>query len=256
MNETFKGIIFDISGVLEFQGTVYPGAIELLDTLRAKGVHIRILTNSTLKSRLSWAAKLVQMGFTVYEQEVITAGYATAQYLRQLKPRSCWVMLKGEGVEEFKDFHHDLENPEYIVVGDYRDEFTFHNMNKALKLLLKGSKLIVMIPELVDISMGDVELTVGAYGKMLEMASKVAATYIGKPNKYIFEMALNTIDAPRDKILMVGDRVNSDIAGARRADIKSILVKTGEFKESDLVGNIRPDFMVNSILEIAQLNLF
>jgi HAD superfamily hydrolase (TIGR01458 family) len=256
MNETCRAVIFDISGVLEFQGTVYPGAIELLDTLRAKGVYIRILTNSTLKSRKSWATKLIQMGFTVYEQEVITAASATAQYLRQLKPRSCWVMLKGEGLKEFKDFHHDLENPEYIVVGDYRDEFNFHNMNRALKLLLQGSKLIVMIPELVDSSMGAVELTVGAYGKILEMASKVEATYIGKPNKFIFEMALNTMDVPRDKVLMVGDRVTSDIAGARRVEIKSVLVKTGEFKESDLAGNVQPDFMVNSILEILQLNLF
>jgi hypothetical protein len=52
----------------------------------------------------------------------------------------------------------------------------FHNINKALKFLLNGSKFIVMITETVDRSMGGVELTVGAYGKMLEDAARVKYT--------------------------------------------------------------------------------
>ncbi len=63
------------------------------------------------------------------------------------------------------------------------------NMNKALRLLQNGSKLIVMITEIVDNSMGEVELTVGTCGKMLEEAANVKATYIGKPNRYVFEMS-------------------------------------------------------------------
>jgi len=66
------------------------------------------------------------------------------------------------------------------VLGDYRDEFKFENMNKALKLLLQDTKLIFMIPEKVDHSLGGVELTVGAYGKMLEDAAGVKAIYLCK----------------------------------------------------------------------------
>jgi len=66
------------------------------------------------------------------------------------------------------------------VLGDYRDEFKFENMNKALKLLLQDTKLIFMIPEKVDHSLGGVELTVGAYGKMLEDAAGVKVIYLSK----------------------------------------------------------------------------
>jgi ribonucleotide monophosphatase NagD (HAD superfamily) len=69
MKEGFKGVMFDINGVLEFQGTVYPGAIELLDLLRQKEIIIRILTNSTLKSRQDCAAKLNELGFSVKVEE-------------------------------------------------------------------------------------------------------------------------------------------------------------------------------------------
>lgn len=133
--EKFKGIIFDLDGVLEFQGKVYPGAIGIINSLREKEIIIRILTNSTLKSRKYCAKKLQGVGFNIYESEVITASFATAKYLKSLNPRSSWVMLKGEGLVEFKHFSHDTENPEYIVLGDLREDFNFQNMNKALKLL-------------------------------------------------------------------------------------------------------------------------
>ena len=250
MQTEFKAILFDIDGVLEFQGRAYRGAPELLDFLRRKGIIIRILTNSTLKSRKHCVEKLTQRGFHVRQEEVITASYATAKYLKTLNPKSCWVMLNGKGIEEFEGLHFDPDSPEYIVVGDYREGFNFDNMNKALKLLLTGSKLIVMIPEKVDHSMGNVELTVGAYGKMLEDATGIEATWIGKPNKYIFEMTLDTLAVDRKNVLMVGDRVATDIIGARAAGIKSILVKTGEFKECDLDGAVQPDYIVDSVKQI------
>ena len=250
MGEKFQGILFDIDGVLEFQGKAYPGAVELLEVLRKKEINIRILTNSTLKSRKVCAAKLHHLGFHVLEEEVITASWATARYLEELNPKSCWVMLKGKGLDEFRNLNLNNENPEYIVLGDYREEFNFENLNRALKFLLEGARLIVMIPEKVDHSLGGVELTVGAYGQMLEDAAGIKATYIGKPSTYMFDAALEGINVDRAGVLMIGDRVATDILGARRAGIKSVLVKTGEFKESDLTGDIRPDFIVDSINEI------
>jgi len=250
MNRKFNGVMFDIDGVLEFQGKAYPGAVELLESLRKKGIAIRILSNSTLKSRKVCTERLNRHGFRVTEAEVITAAWATARYLRTLKPKSCWVMLKGKGIEEFREFKMDDEAPEYIVLGDYREEFKFENMNKALKLLLQGTGLIVMIPEKVDHSLGGVELTVGAYGQMLEDAAGINATYIGKPSPYMFDIALDSMGIDRAGVLMVGDRVSTDIIGAQRAGIASVLVKSGEFKESDLSADVQPDYMVNAINEI------
>ena len=250
MDRNFNGVLFDIDGVLEFQGKAYPGAVELLEFLRNKQIAFRIISNSTLKSRQVCTEKLNQRGFGVTREEVITASWATARYLKTLKPRSCWVMLKGKGLDEFKGFNMDDESPEYIVLGDFREEFKFENMNKALKLLLQGTRLIVMIPEKVDHSLGAVELTVGAYGRMLEDAAGVKAIYIGKPSTYMFDIAIDSMGIERTEVLMVGDRVSTDIIGARQAGIPSVLVKTGEFKPEDLRGDIRPDFVVDGVADI------
>ena len=250
MDQKFKGVLFDIDGVLEFQGKAYPGAVELLEFLRNRRIAFRIISNSTLKSRQVCTEKLNRRGFGVTREEVITASWATARYLKTLKPRSCWVMLKGKGLDEFKEFNMDDESPEYIVLGDFREEFKFENMNKALKLLLQGARLIVMIPEMVDHSLGEVELTVGAYGRMLEDAAGITATYIGKPSTYMFDIAIDSLGLDRTEVLMVGDRVSTDIIGARQAGIPSVLVKTGEFKPDDLAGDIQPDFIVDAVGDI------
>lgn len=250
MTTDVKGIIFDVDGVLEFQGTVYPGAVGTLDTLREKGILLRFLTNSTLKSQASCAERLRRAGFQVLDHECITASYATAMYLKGLNPRSCWVMLEREGLDEFKEFEQDAENPEYVVVGDNRSKFDFEHLNKALRLVLGGAKLVGMSPELVDASMGEVELNVGSWVGMLERATGVQATYVGKPNSYGFELTMDTLGLKKSEVLMVGDRLSSDVKGAKEFGLRTVLVRTGEYDERELVEGLEPDYVLDSVSEI------
>lgn len=250
MKRNIKGIIFDIDGVLEFQGKVYPYAVDAIYALRHTGYTLRFLTNSTLKSRASCASRLREKGFQISEEEIVTASYATACYLRSLKPRSCWVMLDGKGRDEFNGFVEDRESPEYIVVGDNRSCFDFDHLNRALRLLRNGAKLIGMQPELVDNSMGETELNVGSWVGMLERASGVQASYIGKPYPFAFELSLRTMNLNALEVVMVGDRISSDIAGAHTLGMSSILVKTGEFVPDDLHTDPRPDLVADSVKDI------
>jgi HAD superfamily hydrolase (TIGR01458 family) len=248
--KTIKGIIFDVDGVLVYQGDVCPGAIETVAALRKNGIVLRFLTNSTLNSRQSYAEKLNHAGFQIYCQEVITASYATAVYLSHINPTSCWIMLERAGLDEFKGFQQDRDNPEYIVIGDNRSCFDFHNLNEVLRRLMQGSKLIGMIPELVDTSLGEIELNVGSWVSMLERASGVKATYIGKPGPCMFELTLETMNLDRSAVAMVGDRVSTDVKGARNYGITSVLLRTGEFDEKDLEGDVKPDFAFDTIQEV------
>jgi ribonucleotide monophosphatase NagD (HAD superfamily) len=85
---------------------------------------------------------------------------------------------------------------------------------------------------------------------MLEDAAGIKATYIGKPNPYVFDITLESMALDPAEVLMVGDRMSTDIIGARQAGIPSVLVKTGEFKPADLGGGIQPDFIVEAVGDI------
>ena len=248
------GVIFDIDGVLEFRGAVCPGAVETLATLREGGLVVRFLTNSTLKSRASCAEKLRRRGFEAHEAEVVTASYATATYLREQRARSCWVLVDGEGRREFDGLLQDEETPEYVVVGDYRQGLNWTNMNRALRLVLRGARLVGMQSELLDRSGGeDEQLNVGAWARMLEQAAGVEATYIGKPEAYAFALVLKTMGLDRRQVLMVGDKVSTDIRGANDIGLPSVLLRTGEFDEAELTGSGRPDYILDSIGDLPAL---
>jgi len=253
LKRKFDVVLFDIDGVLEYQGKVFDGAIDVVNKIRDSGIIVRFLTNSTLKSSRSAAEKLANKGFKVYKEEVVTASYATALYLKQIQPKSIWLLLAREGVEEFKDFIHDEENPEYVVIGDCRDLFNFQTMNKVLNKVVNGSKLIGMISELIDSSLGSLELNVGSWVSMIERASNVNATYIGKPNKFVFDLILSNFNIDRKRVLMVGDRISSDIVGAKVAKIKSCLVKQGEFSPEHFKIKAKPDFVIDKISELPKI---
>jgi len=239
--------------VLEFAGRVYPGAVETLVDLRARGLGVCFLTNSTLKSRASAAERLRRRGFQVAPEEIITASYATASYLREQNPRSCLVLLEGEGRREFDGLPQNHERPEYVVVGHDSRALNFDGMNRALALLLNGARLVGMQSELVDHSSGTPQLNVGSWAGMLARAAGVEATYVGKPAAYAFNLALRTLGLGPEQALMVGDKVSTDIAGANAAGIRSVLLRTGEFDERELAGSVRPDHVLDAFRDLPAL---
>ncbi len=242
-----KGIIFDIDGVLEYHGRVCDGAVETVQALRDQGLILRFLTNSTLKSRASCASRLRAHGFAVADEEVFTASYLTAEYLRRKDVRSCWVMVDGEGMSEFQDLPEDREHPEYLVVGDNRSCFDFEHLNRALRVLLQGSKLIGMQGELLDTVTGEPELNVGSWVSMLERASGQQAVYIGKPNALAFRTVLESMRLPTEQVTVVGDQLSTDIAGAQRLGMRTVMIRGGEFQPSDAEKDIHPDIAIEGV---------
>ena len=253
--QNVRGVIFDIDGVLTFQGKTYAGAVESIEALRSRGMALRFLTNSTLKSRRSCAARLRAGGFELADEEALTASYLSAAYLRSLDPRSILMMLERDGVEEFVDFVKDEENPEFVVIGDNRSKFDFEHLNLALRLLKKGAKLIGMTAEILDTSMGDLELNVGSWVRLLEVASGVEATYIGKPCPFAYQLTLADMSLDKSQVVAVGDRINTDILGARNFGLRSVLVKSGEFEPQDLDSTLQPDYIIDRIDQILDLLL-
>ena len=250
----FKGVLLDIYGVLEYKGEPCAGAMDFINHLLNNNIPFRLLSNSTLQSRQSMAEKLQKLGFTgVMPEHVVTASSASAAYLRSVNARSIRVIIDGRGTDEFKEFAVDEENPEFLVLGDARDGFTFANINRMYNQLLAGAKLLVMIPNITSIEKTGPEITVGGYGKMLELATGHAGVWIGKPSRMMFDIALNDLNLNNREVLMVGDNIDIDVDGARNAGIAGALVLTGEYSEKELPLNNSADYTITNLLQLTQL---
>jgi HAD superfamily hydrolase (TIGR01450 family) len=253
MPPPFLGAILDLDGLLESHGQPVPEAAEAFNELSRRGVILRILSNGALRSRRSAAQALRQGGFHLLDEQLYTISYITAAYLREVGARSAWVMTGGAGLDDFTGFRLTQDDPEYIVVGEYRQGFTFANLNHALRLLKRGAKLVGMDPELLDYTFGEPELNPGAWTVMLERASGVPAVYLGKPAPYCFELTLRSMSLRRSRVVMIGDQPGTDILGAKNAAIASILIRTGEYHLKPPPADLQPDYTFDRLPEILPL---
>ena len=249
-----KAFLIDLDGTLYFKGKPCPGAIETVNYLRQEKYQLRFLTNTTAKTPKMLHTQMKELGFDIYENEIFNATYACLLYLRAQPEISCHFMVDDAVKAFFKEIPTDDHAPDFVVVGDYGEGFDFHALNHAFRLLMDGAELIALQKGLYWFSPEGILLDCGAFVTLLEAAADKTATVMGKPSETFFKTVLDNLQlAPTDAIV-VGDDITSDIAGAERMKMRSILVRTGKFKPSQLENPVvKPTWILDSISALSHL---
>ena len=250
--KSVKGILLDIGGVLYVGDSVIDGAIEAISTLNEK-YQIRFVTNSTRKPPSAILKKLKDMGFDILEHQLFTALGAAKAIVAKENAKAVTI-LTNEANEYFGELQSTDTNSSFVVVGDAGDNFNYANMNRAFRTLTNGAKLIAAAKNrYFKDSDGKLSMDAGGFVDALEYASGTKAQVVGKPSKTFFNTAIESMGLERDEVVMVGDDIESDIAGAQEAGIRAILVKTGKYRPTDLEGAIFPDAVIDSIADLPSL---
>jgi HAD superfamily hydrolase (TIGR01458 family) len=248
-----KGLLFDMDGVWFVGDTPVPGAIETLEYVRRTGLPCRFVTNTTTKSVATLAAKMAELGLCVDAAEIVTAPRAAALYLRGRGDPSCHLIVADEVRSEFDRFP-ESDDPDYVVVGDIGDRWSYDVMNGAFRRLLAGAELIAMHKGRYWQVDDGLALDIGAFVAGLEYATGKEAVLVGKPSPTIFRSVLADLGLAAGDVVMVGDDVHSDVGGAQRVGIAGVLVKTGKYRD-DLVAlsGVTPDAVIESVAELRAL---
>lgn len=249
-----KGLLIDLDGTVYNDSIAIPGAIAALQKVRRSRLPMRFITNTTMKSRETLRQKLASMGFDAAREEIFSAAYAGAMYVRQQVGATCHAMLLDDAKKDYWGLESAAERVDFVVVGDLGDQITFEKLNRAFLYLFHGAKLIALQKNRFWLSDKGFQLDAGAFVALLEYAANTEAILIGKPAAPFFEMALHDLNLPRELVLMVGDDVESDIVGAHRIGMQTALVRTGKFREEDLQkSTIQPDHVLHSIAELEKI---
>ena len=249
-----KAFLIDLDGTLYFKGEPCPGAIETVNYLRQEKYQLRFLTNTTAKTPKMLHEQMQTLGFEVYADEIFNATYACLLYLRARPGASCHFMVDDAVKTFFKEIPTDDHAPNFVVVGDYGEGFDFYALNHAFRLLMDGAELIALQNGRYWFSPEGIRLDCGAFVVLLETAADKTATVMGKPSETFFKTVLDDLQvAPKDTIV-IGDDITSDIVGAERMTMRSILVKTGKFKPTQLESPVaKPTWVLDSISALPQL---
>ena len=249
------GLVLDVDGVLVEDWRAIAGSVAALERLRAAGLPVTLLTNTTSRSRRRVADALRAAGFDVADEDVATAATATAEHLAAHHPGArCLVLNDGDGTD---DLGVDLveEGADVVVVGSAGPvAFAWDRLNAALAALHDGAALVGMHRSTKWRSEGVWRIDGGAYLAALELAAGVGATVLGKPAAAAFEAAAARLGTDPARTLMVGDSVDSDVLAAMDAGLVGVLVRSGGFRRADLdAQDRRPDHVVDTLADVPGL---
>jgi HAD superfamily hydrolase (TIGR01458 family) len=249
-------VLLDIDGVLYVGAEPIAGAIAALAELRRLSAGIRLVTNTTSKSRREIVDHLQELGFEVASHEVLTPAALAVRHCRDRGYRSV-KLLVGEALrEDLAELARAANGGavEAVVLGDLGEGFTGEVLNEAFRLLMDGAELVALQHNRYWRRADGLVLDVGAYSAALEYATATEAVVVGKPAPAFFTAALADLNARPETAVMVGDDIEADVGGAIGAGLAGILVRTGKYRKDALdASGVTPTEVVDSIADVPRL---
>ncbi len=250
----FRALLLDLDGTLYLDDQPLPGAVDAVAVLRGLGVPLRFTTNTTRFPRRILAERLRAMGFEVHAEEILTAPAAAATWLAEQGIRRVALYLAEASFEEFHAFTRDDQRPEAVVIGDLGSGWSYDALNRAFRWLLAGARMVAIQKNRYWRVAGDLMLDAGPFVAALEYATGTSAVVVGKPAPAFFEAAMRTLGVAASEIAVVGDDVETDVAGAVSAGCRGILVRTGKYRPGDeRRGGRSPDAVLDSVADLSTL---
>jgi 4-nitrophenyl phosphatase len=246
-----RNLIVDMDGVLYRGGQAIPGTAGFLTFLRQRGIGFVLATNNSTRTPQQYVDKLATMGVTALVDEILTSAQAAASYLSSLAPAGERVFVVGqEGLQTaLREAGFSLveDDVEYVVVGmDFR--ICYDRLAQACLLIRAGAKFIGTNPDRTFPSERGIVPGAGSLLAFLETATGISPTVIGKPGTAMMEQALIRMGAQAATTAVLGDRLDTDILGGKRAGLFTVLVLSGITDPASLErSEIQPDLVFRDV---------
>jgi 4-nitrophenyl phosphatase len=250
-----KLFLFDLDGVF-YKGKesrVKIGGTSAIEALRRRGKKIFVVTNNSTDAVETVHSRLEDFGIPVKKEEILTSSLLTAEYLRDRYGKVSYFLVGEEGLDmEMKRCGHlrtEGEKADFVVVGLDR-KITYDKLDHAARLARNGSRIVATHSSRLYMYKSGPAIATGPIVKAIEYASQKRAAVIGKPSPLMFRIALEKAGCKKGDAVMVGDQVDTDIAGAAKAGVDSILVTSGVDKSA---GDFHPIATLSNVDKIVHL---
>lgn len=227
---TLRALILDMDGVLWRGNQLIAELPPIFAEIKQLGLGVIMATNNSTRTPAKYVEKLQSYGVELEDWQVINSAEATAQFMHGLFPEGGSVYVVGESglVEslEAKGFKIEDEDVLAVVAGMDR-QLNYAKIDRAAALIRSGAKFIGTNPDRTFPTPNRLMPGAGTSLAAIEAASYVSPTIIGKPEAIIFKIALERLGVKPGQALMVGDRLETDIAGGQNVGCPVALVLSG-----------------------------
>jgi len=251
-----KAFLIDLDGVLYIGDTAIPGAARIIAMLEEQGYSCRFVSNTTRKSRAAIVSRLERLGFSIPESHIFTPPIAAVSLIRKTGKNRCFLLTMGDVDRDFADagIRNTDTEADWVILGDAGNNFTYDNLNRAMRLILDGAEIIALERDRYWMSEDGLMLSAGPFVAALEYATNTRARVVGKPSEDFFALAVRDMGVLPEETLMIGDDIITDVRGAQSAGIQGVLVKTGKYRKHTVAeSGIKPDAIIESIAHLGEI---
>jgi HAD superfamily hydrolase (TIGR01450 family) len=232
-------LMFDLDGVVYVDGHAVDHAAQSIAEARDGGAHIAFVTNNASRTPQQVAAHLRELGVKAHARDVVTSSQAAARLLHEAHGRAAPIAVLGADGLVAALREAGLEPVEVgderavAIVSGYAPEVRWRVIMLAATRIRKG---LPWVATNTDLTLPTDDGPAPGHGLLVRMISdfaEVAPEIAGKPQRPLLDETRRRVEGERP--LMVGDRLDTDISGARNAEVDSLLVMTGVTSLEDLV---------------------
>lgn len=247
--------LFDLDGVLTAgkEKPVKLGGTKVINRIRARGKRFFVLTNDSTDTVETVLERLRRFDIPVEKEEILSSAKLTAQYVAKKHPHATYFLVGEKGLEEELDregLRRTRGSKADVVVVGLDRWLTYNKLDKAGEVARNGASIVACHYARVYMFRNRVAMAVGPIVKAIEYTSSKKAVAIGKPSPLMFELALEMAGCKARDAVMVGDQEETDIVGAKRMGITSIIVKTGVFSRGQT--KTAADAVVDTVDDVAE----
>lgn len=254
------GFLWDVEGVLvaDKRYQAVAGAVDFAKRVRAAGCPFRLISNNTTDDLPAIVAKLQRAGFDFTPSEVHTCAAEAVRRLRELHLHRCLVLGSPELRQILTAAGFELTDAidvDAVVVG-MNLQMTYDDLQRACEAVLVHNAAFIALHQnrLFTDAEGRLAPSVGAIVAAIEHATQATPILIGKPSREYFQLALDELGLPVQRVLMVSDDPLSDLAGAKRMGMQTAFVHSGKYADNrvleQVAEDLRPDIIVPRISDL------
>jgi HAD superfamily hydrolase (TIGR01450 family) len=257
-----RGFVFDVDGSLVHRGSDFrarplPGAVELLNAIRASGRPLVLFTNGSHVGPEAFARGLREDGLPVEDHELLTPVCSALSYLARRHPGQPVIVFASEATTERMARAGvplaDGEEAEAVFVA-HVDEVDLHRMERAARAVSRGARLLTANYQRGYWGANGLVFSRGAMVTAgIARVTGVRPVVVGKPSKAAVQEISDRLGLPADELAVIGDDLGMDIALGRLGGSRTILVRSGISGKVDLARvpeRRRPDAVVDGVEEV------
>lgn len=226
----YKCYLFDLDGTLYVGGKNIDEAINAVKLLQERNKIVKFLSNNSSKIKKDYMNKLTSLGISCQEKDIILSTDAAIMFLLEKGTKKIYVLGTKMVQEMFKNQGFELSSEDAeIVVVSYDTELNYDKLVIISRLINRGVDYIATHKDIFCPTEYGPIPDIGTLITMIESTTNVKPLKVfGKPDISMIEHVIQQLDINKSEIVMVGDRLYTDILMAKNFDVDSILVLSGE----------------------------